>query len=110
MLCDDDGMILYDGPYGYNPEKNLMEAIWQVTGEAQTGKKADRTGRRKLTAEYDIAPAGQKLPEGRSAEETIRKLQLFFGERDRIIDEKIWAYQIQIQDTGMHVGKFYFVR
>ncbi len=110
VLCDDDGMILYDGPYGYNPEKNLMEAIWQVTGEAQTGKKADRTGRRKLTAEYDIAPAGQKLPEGRSAEETIRKLQLFFGERDRIIDEKIWAYQIQIQDTGMHVGKFYFVR
>ena len=87
-----------------------MEAIWQVTGEAQTGKKADRTGRRKLTAEYDIAPAGQKLPEGRSSEETIRKLQLFFGERDRIIDEKIWAYQIQIQDTGMHVGKFYFVR
>ena len=34
ILSDDDGMILYDGPYGYDPEKNLMEAIWQVTGEA----------------------------------------------------------------------------
>ena len=110
ILCGDDGDILYDGPNGYEPEKSLMEAIWQVTGEIQNGIKADRTGRRKLAAEYDTAEEIRALPEGKTAEDTMRELQRFFGEKDRIIDEKIWAYQIQIQDTGMHVGKFYFVK
>ena len=110
ILCGGDGGILYDGPYGYNPEKNLMEAIWQVTGEVQNGKKTDRPGRRKLAAEYDIAEESQALPAGKNAEDTMRELQGFFGAKGRIIDEKIWAYQIQIQDTGMHVGKFYFVK
>ena len=87
-----------------------MEAIWQVTGEVQNGKKTDRPGRRKLAAEYDIAEESQALPAGKNAEDTMRELQGFFGAKGRIIDEKIWAYQIQIQDTGMHVGKFYFVK
>ena len=64
----------------------------------------------KLAAEYDIAEESQALPAGKNAEDTMRELQGFFGAKGRIIDEKIWAYQIQIQDTGMHVGKFYFVK
>lgn len=110
ILCGGDGCILYDGPYGYDPEQSLMEAVWQVIGEAQNGIRADRTHRRKLAAEYDVAEEGRALPAGKTAEDTMRELQYFFGEKGRIIDEKIWAYQIQIQDTGVHAGKFYFVK
>ncbi len=110
ILCGGDGCILYDGAYGYDPEKCLMEAVWQVTGEAQNGTKTDKTGRRKLAAEYDIAEEEMVLPARKMPEDAMRELQRFFGERGRIIDEKIWAYQIQIQDTGVHAGKFYFVK
>lgn len=110
ILCGRDGCILYDGPYSYSPQKSLMEAIWQVTGENQNRTKTERMGCRKLAAEYDIAEESMTLPAEKTAEDAMRGLQRFFGENGRIIDEKIWAYQIQIQDTGMHVGKFYFVK
>lgn len=110
ILCDEDGFILYDGKYSYEPEISLLAGIYQVIGEKQIQKKVDLIRRRKLLAEYSVMQLEKVLPMGRTAEATIRKLQNYYGDLGKIIDEKIWAYQVQIQETGMHVGKFYFVR
>ncbi len=110
ILCDEDGFILYDGKYSYEPQASLLAGIYQVIGEKQIQKKVESVRKRKLLAEYSVIASGTLLPNGRDAETTIRELQTYFGDLGKIIDEKIWAYQVQIQDTGMHVGKFYFVR
>lgn len=110
ILCDEDGLILYEDKYGYEPEERLLRGIYKIIGEKQILKKIDLLRRRKLCEEYSIMPSNIVLPKTRAAEEVMKDLQNYYGRLGKIIDEKIWAYQVQIQDTGMHAGKFYFVR
>lgn len=110
VLCDEDGFIMYEGEYSYKPEDSLLAGIYQVIGEKQIRKKAELLRRHKIQAEYSVEQSGNTLPAERTAETAIRQLQNYFGDLGKIVDEKIWAYQVQIQETGMHVGKFYFVR
>lgn len=110
ILCDEDGYILHDGTYSYDIEKSLLEGIYKVIGEKQIQQGITFRKKRKLKAEYSVAEKGVGLPEQISASEAMDRMQKYFGSIGKIIDEKIWAYQAQIQDTGMHVGKFYFVR
>lgn len=110
ILCDEDGFILYDGKYSYELEVSLLEGVYQVIGENQIQEKVDLIRRRKIQAEYTVERVKKEMPTARNAETAIRQLQNYYGDLGKIIDEKIWAYQVQIQETGMHVGKFYFVR
>lgn len=110
ILCDEDGYILYDGSYSYDIENSLLEGIYQVIGEKQINQGITFRKKRKLQAEYSVAEKTIGFPEKISASEAMDRMQKYYGRLGKIIDEKIWAYQAQIQDTGMHVGKFYFVR
>lgn len=109
VLCDEDCFILYDEKYSYEPEKSLLSGIYKIIGEKQILKKTDLIRRRKLQEEYTVMPSMKALAKEKTVEEVIRELQNYYGNLGRIIDEKIWAYQVQIQETGMHVGKFYLV-
>ena len=63
-----------------------------------------------LQEKYTLQQPQNILPEEYNAEQTVRRLQEYFAAKNKIVDERIWAYQAQIQETGMHVGEFYFVR
>lgn len=110
VLCDEDDFILIDGKIDYQLQETLLTSIYKVIGERQICKKPVMKRKKKISDEYTIAQTYKTLPDEMTSTEAVKKLQEYYGDMGKIIDEKIWAYQVQIQETGMHVGKFFFVR
>ncbi len=109
LICDEGGYVLWEGQNGYRLREEAVNGIYRLVGQYQNSEMFSQQ-KLKLQEKYTLQQAQNSLPEEYDAERTMRRLQEYFGAKNKIVDEQIWAYQVQIQETGMHVGKFYFVK
>lgn len=110
MICDEDGYVLWEGQNGYRLREDALNGAYRLIGQHQNCVEMHQQPQIKVQEKYMLQQSRNSLPEEYDAEQTVRRLQEYFGAKNKIVDERIWAYQVQIQETGMHVGKFYFVR
>ncbi len=113
-VCEEDGSILYESDITYEGETELLRGIFRLIALMQEsgtdrGQQGSRTGvlqqGKKLSA---VSGEGTVLAE-LSAEEALERLKVYYFARGQRIDEYIWPCQVQIKETGVHVGRFYFV-
>ena len=131
-VCEEDGSILYESDITYEGETELLRGIFRLialmqesgTDRGQQGSQTDGmmqesgTDRVQQGRQPGVLQQGKKLSavsgEGTvlaelSAEEALERLKVYYFARGQRIDEYIWPCQVQIKETGVHVGRFYFV-
>lgn len=109
LICDETGYILWEGQNGYRLREDALNGVYRLIGQHQNSDVLQQP-QLLLQEKYTLQQPQNILPEEYNAEQTVRRLQEYFAAKNKIVDERIWAYQAQIQETGMHVGEFYFVR
>ncbi len=107
ILCDSQDHILQISDAGYQINEMLLELIYQELGQRQNGRKILDTT--KLQEQYEVLKMQWENKKELDPAQIQEELKNYFANNNKLIDEKIWSYQVQIIRTGMHIGEFYFV-